>query len=696
MSEKKDIFWRAYLIYFGFVILMIVVFSKTLIIQFEGNKKIFMSSSDGKSIMPTRIVKKEPRRGEILDINNTPLVTSVSFYDIYMDPTVVSQDIFDRDLAGLCQGLNKIYPEKTAQQYEDLIRNARATKSKYLLIHRKATNEQRKKLRELPVFKLGKLKGGLIDNIETIVRKRPHGELLKRTLGYVQPENKLYVGLEGAYNDYLKGVPGEEIEVKISNSWKKEGKVTKDAIEGADIVTTFDIDIQDVAHSELLNQLQKQGAKNGSVIVMDVKTGEIRAMVNLTRASDGEYYEQFNNAIANREVPGSTFKLASLMSALEDGKIRITDSVDAVGRYTYYGKTLEDSRSWGYGRITIQHAFEKSSNVISKVIYDAYKNKPQDFIDRLKSFGLHEALGLEIKGELPPSLPEPGDDRWSKISLPWLAIGYEIEQTPLQTLTFYNAVANNGKLVKPQFIKEIRQGNEVIKKFNPTVLNPKICSDRTVKSLKQCLEGVVEHGTGTALKSSYFKIAGKTGTAVIKNAPNAADRVYQASFVGYFPADNPMYSCIVVVSAPTQDIYGAVVSGTVFSAIANKVYASSFKYHKAINSSEPLEQNIPNCATGLNKDISSLLKTFRVKHTSSTEKDWTVPMETEGQLELKERYVGVKTVPNVIGMTAKDAVFLIERTGMVAKIQGSGRVKSQSINPGTSVFSGGVVKIILE
>ena len=698
-EEKKDIVWRAYLIYFGFVILMLIVVGKTAAIQFEGGEPIFLSSSNGTEKMPTRTVLKEPRRGELLDFNYTPLVTSVSFYDIHMDPTVVDQKIIDTELADLCRELAKKYPVKTAKEYEYMIRKGRANGSRYLLIKRRVTNEERQALRKFPIFKLGRLKGGLIDNEETIIRKRPHGDLLRRTLGYVKPRpsaEPLKIGLEGAFNDYLKGEPGEEIEQKITTGWKKIGQVTKEAVEGADVITTFDMEIQEVAHSELLTQLQTQGAKNGCVIVMDVKTGFVKAMVNLTRGEDGNYYESFNHAIATKEVPGSTFKLASLMALLEDNKASLSDIVNSTGEYKYYGYRLTDSHKWGYGQITLQHAFEKSSNVISKVVYDAYKDNPEAFIERIKSFGLDQELGISIPGEVAPTIPEPGDDKWSGISLPWLSIGYEVQQTPLQTLAFYNAVANNGTFMRPIFVKEVRRGNQLVKQFEPEVFKKDICSKSTLTELKKCLEGVVEKGTGSDLKSAYFKIAGKTGTAQLNTTKDKAERKYLASFAGYFPADDPIYSCIVVVAAPTRDIYGATVSGTVFTAIANKVYASKLEYHEPINSNGDKSSEIPVSADGNRYDLIQSYKKLGVPFNSSTNKAWVTTKTGDTKVELQERYAGKNTVPNVIGMTAKDAVYLIESTGMVVNIQGYGKVVSQSMDPGIPVFKGDIIQIELK
>jgi len=698
MTDNKDIYWRAYLIYFGFVVLMLVVVIKTFSLQFEGKSTVFTANVGSEEKMPTKSVKRLPRRGEILDINYTPLVTSVSFYDIHMDPTVVDQELFDKEINELSQELAKHFPVKTANEYRQYIRAARQAGKRYLLIRRKATIEERKLLRSFPIFKEGRLKGGLIDTDETIIRKRPHGEMLKRTLGYYRPaegnKGELRVGIEGAFNEYLAGEPGEEIEQKFANGWKKTGQILRESVEGANVVTTIDKEIQEVAHAELERQLMSQGAKNGSVIVMDVKTGFVKAIVSLTKAADGNYYELYNHAIGTKEVPGSTFKLASLMAALEDKRISINDKINATGTYKFYDREMTD-HDGGYGEITIKEAFEKSSNVISKVINNAYRGDSQAFIDRLRSFGLADSLGLDLVGERKPTMYYPGHPNWSGISVPWMAVGYEVQQTPMQTLAFYNAVANNGRFMKPQFVKEIVRGGEVVKSFAPIALHEKICSQQTINTLKSCLEGVVKQGTGRALQSSLFTIAGKTGTARILNDNleygAKGERKYQASFVGYFPAEEPIYSCIVVISAPSQDIYGAKVSGTVFSAIANKVYASQLKYHNAINEKRARIKEAPITQDGYRTDLEKVLHTMRVPFSISEDKEWLNTHKQENKVELDGRYIGKNTVPNVKGMSAKDAVYLIEKTGMEVRLVGAGAVVAQSIEPGTKVRNGVVI-----
>jgi len=703
LNAKKDIFWRAYLIYFGFVVLMLIVLIKTISIQFEGGQPVFMSSTDGNVKMPTRTVKRSPRRGQILDANYTPLVTSISFFDIHMDPTVIKEKIFNEQIGELCTALTDLYPNKSAKEYELMIRKGRKRNSRYLLIKKKATNEERKKLKEMPIFKLGQLKGGLIDNQETIIRKRPHGELMKRTLGYVREgeNDTLLVGIEGAYNEYLKGVAGEQIEQKISTGWKKIGPITREAVEGANVVTSINKEIQEVAHTELLRQLKNQDAKNGCVIVMDVKTGFIKAIVNLRRDKNGNYNEAYNQAIGTKEVPGSTFKLASLMALLEDGKLTLTDKVNAAGVYKFYDRKLKDSNyGRGYGIITVKEAFEKSSNVFSQMVNDAYKDEPHKFIDRLKGFGIGDSLGIDLAGEPNPTLYEPGSKHWHGTSLPWMAIGYEFLQTPLQTLALYNAVANNGTLVKPQFIQEIRRGNDIIKSCPPEVLKQKICSESTLTDVQSCLEGVVKQGTGSALKSAFFDIAGKTGTAVVLNDDltygSTGEKKYQASFAGYFPAQDPIYSCIVVISAPSKDIYGAKVSGTVFTAIANKVYASSFKYHDPVNSKSIQSTALPISKDGNRYDLLSSYRALNIPFNATEGSPWINTHSAGDRVAISTRKVVKGTVPNVIGMTAKDAVFLLENEGLSVTVKGYGSVKHQSITPRTAIQHGVLIELILD
>ena len=699
-THKNFIYYRAYAIYFGFVIIMLMAFYHTISLQLEG-RSFVLDSADKK--IPVRTVKRIPRMGEILDRNGIPLVTSVTYYDIHMDPTVVDQKVFDDELSDLGEELHKIYPDKSANEYIDLIRKGRFNKSKYVHIRSRVTNEERKRLSKLPIFREGRLKGGLIDTDEIIIRELPNGELLKRTLGYSRDKKgiKTLVGIEGSFYQYLRGEDGAEIEQRISTGWKKTGQITKEAIEGASLITTIDKEIQEVAHSELERQLREMNAKHGCVVVMEVKTGFIRAIVNLTNNDNKSFSESYNYAIGYNEVPGSTFKLASIMAGLEDGMFKITDKVNASGSYSFPGKRLEDSNHGvGYGTITIQKAFEKSSNVIAQIIYRSYYNQPEKFLTRLKQFGLTEPLNIAINGEATPVIPKMGTPGWSALSIPMMAIGYELQQTPLQTLTFYNAVANEGKMVRPLFVEKIVRSGQVLKTFTPEVIREEICSNSTLKILQLCLKGVMTDGTGSDLKSSLFTIAGKTGTAKLigenKLYNDQINSAYQASFVGYFPADKPIYSCIVVISDPKKEIYGAKVSGTVFAEIANKIYASTLSYHKAINQNAMKKKDLPILKNGNYRDIISVLKELNIQFELKNSGEWLTADTLNGSVNLAKIPIPGNKIPNVLGLTAKDAIYLLESKGLIVELVGFGRVIKQSLTPDLNVTRGQLIKIELQ
>ena len=706
MTDKDKIVVRSYLVFGAFIVGLVFVLVKTFLIQFNGASATF-NSKDSITLreIPTRTVEKSSRMGNILDCNQTTLLTTVSFFDIYMDPTALkNKKIFDENIEKLGEKLSEMFSNMSAREWSNYIRTQRERDNRYILIKKRVTNEQRNRLRKFPIFEKGRNKGGLIE-VETTRRKRPFGDLLQRTLGSYKKEDvsnkEIRVGIEGAYYEYLFGQPGIELEQKLATGWKKTGKVLRAGIDGADVISSIDKEIQEVAQNELHNQLKSQKANSGCVIVMDVKTGFVKAIANMTlNQEDGNYYETFNQAIGVKEVPGSTFKLASLMAGLEDGKFEITDSVKCASSYTYYGKTLNEAKRHNYGRITIQQAFEKSSNVISKIIFKAYRDEPQEFIKHLDDFGLTEPLGIDLKGEPTPTVTRPGTKNWSAISLPWMSVGYEFQQTPLQTLAFYNAVANDGKLVRPQFVKEIRRGVEVVKTFQPVVLRQKICSKKTLEILQGCLKGVMKNGTGKKLTSSYFEIAGKTGTAQVLNDKYKSNvkgqRIFMASFVGYFPAKRPLYSCIVSVEALGENVYGSVMSGTVFSAIANKVYASRLKYHAAINEYKKKKKEIPVSKDGNAYDLKKSLKHLKLPVLQQSGDEWVKTNVKPGRVEISERKNAKNVIPNVVGLVAKDAVYLIENCGMNVRLKGYGKVVKQSQTPGKPIYRGGLVELTLE
>ena len=699
--NKKFLFYRAYIIYFSFVLFMCIVVYMTLSIQLSDRKSIFNSDD---SRIPKRIVVESAQYGDILDKDLNPLVTTVSYYDIYMDPIAVEQSLFDSKISMLSKELSDLFKDKSPKEYENRIREKRAKGNSYVLIQKQVTNEQRKKLRQFHIFEEGRMKGGLITK-EITVRKKLRGKHAERTLGYYKDNgDKVYaVGIEGAFHKYLAGKSGKMIEHQLANGWKKTGQYEEEAISGADLVLTIDSDIQEVVHSELEKQLIEMDASHGCVVVMEVKTGYIRAISNLKRHPDNSFTESYNYAIGSLSSPGSTFKLASLMAALEDGKLQLTDIVNASGTYNFKGspKPLYDSNfGKGYGMITVQKAFEKSSNVLAHTINDVYKNEPHRFIERLEKFGLTEPLGIKLLGEGVPKVSRPGTKRWSGISIPYMAIGYEIEQTPLQTLNLFNTVANNGRMMKPLFVEEIRHSGKVIEKFGRVVLDEKICSQATIDKVQKCLVGVMNRGTGSDLKSVMFNIAGKTGTAkIMDESGEFLDRKnsdYQASFCGYFPAEKPLYSCIVVIYKPKVNIYGAKVSGTVFAAVANKVFASNLQYHDAINEVGEKSKTLPQIKSGYKSDISFSLSELGYVHELTNTGVWSAALKPSTTIRLVDRNAKKNTVPNVMGMTAKDAVFLLESKGYIVQIKGYGKVVFQSVQEGETIEKGRLIHITLK
>ena len=695
-KEKNYLFYRVYLVFIGFILLMGLVVYKTAKIQFDGKENVF---SDSEAQIPYRTVEKLARKGDILDRNLNTLLTHVPYYDIYMDPSVVDQETLDKNINALAQGLAKIFKSRTAQYYMDQILRARKNGNKNVLIQRRVTNSQKKMVQALPIFKLGRFKGGLIDDVETIQIQKPLSPMLNRTLG----DNR-GIGVYGAFQAELEGENGEEIERRFANGWKKIGQVLKNPVRGADIVSTIDKDIQEVAHAELSNQILKLEADHGSVIVMEVETGFIRAIANLKRKKNGTCADEYNYAIGYGEVPGSTMKLASIMAGLEDGKFSIYDTVNAKGSYYFPGgNKLDDSNNgYGYGRITIQSAFEHSSNVIAEIINDSYKEEPEKFLNQLQRFSLLDPLGVRLKGERNPVFPRPGDKSWNAITLPWMSIGYSVIQTPLQTLAFYNAVANKGRFMRPQFVEGIKYSSGQYVEKKPEVIKEKICSEKTLESVQACLKGVMTRGTGKRLKSTMFETAGKTGTAKILNSKgNFGDKEtrakYQASFVGYFPADNPIYSCIVVISDPNPEIayYGSVAAGTVFSEVADKVYATAYKYHDAINESNKKE-GLPDCKNGNGHDLKVVSEELGIENQGSYNGQWCRTDVSDGKtLKLIPLVLRENLVPNVVGMNAKDAVYLLEKRGLKVDFHGRGKVLKQSMNEGEPVVKGKIIRIDL-
>ena len=688
---RKEIVAKLGVIYIAVVAFALVVVGKVLYLQVAEHDKW----ANANKITQKDIII-EPDRGDICATDGRILATSVPFYEIRMDLKcpALTDEIFNKYIDSLSIELSKLFKDKTPQQYKKKLISARYRGDRYLLIKRKVDYIQLKQLKTFHIFRRGQNRGGFIVKQEN-KRIQPFVTLATRTIGY-ESKGGTHVGIEGAYNNVLKGEKGVRLVQRIAgNYWMpvNDGSEVKPR-NGYDVITTIDINFQDVAHQALYTQLSKHRASHGTAILMEVKTGDIKAIVNLKRDSQGQYSERYNYAIGERTEPGSTFKLPSLMVALEDGFIDLDDSVDTGnGKVRYHDQLVRDSHKGGYGKITVQRVFEVSSNVgVSKLITQYYTGNEDRFVKGLKRMGLTEKFDLEIKGERAPYIKFPNDTLWSGVSLPQMSYGYEVAQTPLQILTFYNAVANDGQMLKPRFVKAISDYGVVKKRIKPKVLNPSICSKATIAKAKKMLEGVVENGTAQNLSSSNYKIAGKTGTAQIANRKYGykGKVSYQASFVGYFPADNPKYSCIVVVNAPTSGVYyGNLVAGQVFKEIADKVYSTHFDLHGGEVFVDDNSLSIPYSRKGYKKDLEYVLNNLQIPYENlGITSDWVATEKRDSAIRFHNRYIRDRLIPDVRGMGAKDAIFVLENLGLNVVINGRGAVGSQSIKSGTRFRQG--------
>ena len=654
----------------------------------DANKQIFISK---KVLAP---------RGNIYASNEqkTSLALSVPRYKVFVDLVTIREQDFMENISDLSDSLSVLLARKTSNEWKSELEGQRLDSNRYFFIARGLRNDQIERLRKFPIFNLGKYRGGCII-LKSNQRVKPYGMLANRTVGYaVENDGKksILVGIEGAFNEYLKGQNGQMLMEKIrGNEWKPvDDELSIEPVPGSDVYTSIDVNIQDVAESALLKQLREQKAQKGCAVLMEVKTGFIKAIANLSFDPKTEtYFEAQNHAVGLASEPGSTFKLASLLVALEQGKVEITDSVDMTGRYEFYDNYLTDGGKI-YGRNTVKDAFEKSSNVISQIIYDNYKTEPQEFIDGLKEIGIHQKLGLSILGEGVPLIKESSDPTFTGITLPWMSIGYELKMTPLQTLALYNAVANEGTLLQPQFVKYIKKGSDIQKEYKPRILNASICSKSTLRDLKLMLEGVVERGTAKNIKARGFSIAGKTGTSKIAQGSKGYGNKYQASFCGYFPSKDPVYSCIVVVQGPTKNIFGSVVSGTVFKEIADKVYAQEFQNENIVLKDTLNRYPYSRSGDKMSFLVASENMRIPVKDLTNESNEWISTRTGKDAIKIIHKKTQKGLVPNVVGMGLIDATYMLEKHGLFVQPVGSGIVREQSIKAGLRINKG--QKIILQ
>lgn len=701
MNIRANILLRVYSAFGLIVLFALAVFVRLCDVKYrQGHKWVAMADS-----LSTKEFEIEATRGNIYSVDGSLLATSVPEYELRMDMFaggIQDDKIFNSKVDSLAMKLSSFFKDKSAKEYSRYLRIARQDSARYVLIKRKVSYQDLKTIRTFPLYNIGKHTGGLMA-IQKNKRILPFKALAARTIGYKNENVKNGVGLEGAYGNYINGETGRRLMQRISGGvWipvNSDAEVAPK--DGADIISTIDINIQDLAQSALEKQLIKSKAHHGSVIVMEVETGEIRAVANFTKVEEGIYKEQFNYAIAGNQDPGSTFKLASYMALLEDKKV---DTNTLIGTENYRlpgGHTIKDSHG-SIGVVTVKKAFEQSSNsAIAQMVNNHYRENPKQFTDHLYNWHLNEKTGLQIPGEAKPVVKNPETFKsWNKnMTMPQMAYGYEMQLTPLKMLTLYNAIANNGKMLAPIFVREIRRLGNPIEQFKAKVMNEKVCSDETLSKLKAMLEGVVTNGSGKqVVYNPLYKIAGKTGTAQVAdgNLGYKAKRQYQASFVGYFPADKPKYSMIVVINDPKGAYYGALVSGPVFREVADRIYASDVNMYNKVEEHLAGNTVVPEAKAGQSKATKKVYNAFGIKALYAAKSDYFNSVDTNNGVAYEESTPVKGVMPNVNGMGLKDAMFLLGNAGLKARVKGSGKVTSQSIQPGSRIGRGLMVDILLQ
>jgi len=701
VNIKKSILLRVRLSFLVVSLIAATIFYRIGTIQLvEGEKWRQMSEDINLQYRPVKAT-----RGNIYSADGSLLATSLPFYRVAMDPSIGSGTTLKSGVDSLSIKLSRFYGDRSAASYKRMILDARNQGKKYLILNRKQIGYQEKlEMMTWPIFREGRMGGGVIfEKIDK--RYRPFKNLAGRTVGFLN-EDQYGVGLEYSFNEYLEGRNGEALFQKIAGgSWKPlhDAEDIKPT-DGYDIVTTLDVNIQDVAESALLRQLMNKDAAYGSVIVMEVNTGHIKAIANLQKNKNGYGYgEYYNFAVGEQGLtePGSTFKLLSMLALLEEGKINLQDSIDTGnGTYKFYDRFMKDARNGGYGKLTVREVFEKSSNVgVSKMIHEHFGHQPHHFMEYIKNVKLDQPLGFQLKGEGVPYFKKPEENDWYGTTLPWMSIGYELKVTPLQTLAFYNAIANGGKLVKPIIVKEISRGNAVEKRFQPETIKRKIASEKTINQLQSLLKGVVDKGTARNIKNETYSIAGKTGTAQ-KLENGRYTQKYFTSFAGYFPSDQPKYSAIIVIDSPKGfNAYGGDISAPVFREIADKIYAQDMavqENQRADNKQPEVDlETFPYIRAGNVEELRMICNSMGISNHYSGNETWVQSTVSNKAIHWVSNAVEAPTVPDVTGMTLRDAIYILENKGLRVQYSGRGRVASQSLSKGSAFRKDQVIKLIL-
>ncbi|MEX1240624.1 MAG: penicillin-binding protein [Cyclobacteriaceae bacterium] len=630
-------------------------------------------------------------RGNIYSDNGSLLATSLPFYKIAFDATIPRDEVFKKGVDSLAWHLAVFFRDRSQNDYRRMLIDARETGKQYIILNRRRINfQEKKRMMNWPIIREGRLRGGAIFE-KVDVRYNPFSNLGRRTIGFIN-ENDRGAGLEYSFHEHLGGQDGYAYYQKIAGGvWKPifDANNVK-AVDGLDLQTTLDINLQDVAETALHKAMVRHDADDGMIVVMEVETGEVKAITNLSTDGRGNFSEKLNFA-ARLFEPGSTFKLVTMIALLEDTNVRLTDSIDTGnGEYLFYNVKVRDDEEGGLGRVTIQEAFEHSSNVaMARLVDEHFGLKPGNFVSYLDNFNLSKRLGIQIAGEPDPKIKRPGDKGWSGISLPWMAYGYGFEITPLHILSLYNAVANDGVMIKPVIVKAVKKADEEEETFETDVINSRICSGETLKKLRILLEGVVDNGTAKNIKGTHYRIAGKTGTAQILENGRYTKK-YITSFVGYFPAHAPKYTAIVLIKNPRGWYqYGSNVAAPVFKEIADNIYARDIQLHEPMGMQKYVESDVlPFIKAGNQEELTLLCNELGISNRALTDEQWVRTSRSGNSVNWKKNLQGPGIVPDVFGMTFRDAIYLLEKSGLTVFYEGKGRVRNQSPGAGVRVSKG--------
>ena len=707
MEIKNDILWRVYVCFLGIVLLAVMVLGRAFYIQqVKGAYWRDMGTNLQLKYLPI-----EAERGSIYSEDGNMLSTSIPVFDVYVD--FAADGLRDKqgkrfkdNVDSLSMNLATLFKDKTAEEYKQQLQLAYQNKDRYFALKKKISFDEYRSLRNFPLVRLGRNKSGFI--IDTRDKRiNPYVLLANRTIGLSRLDAKKNVGLELTYDSLLKGISGQRLMRYVGGSYMPVMGSELDPVNGKDIITTLDTYMQDVAENALMKMLVDNNSVHGTVIIMETATGKIKAIANLGIQPDGTYLEDLNYGIAKATEPGSVFKLATLLSLLEDKYVNINSIVDCEGGVkSFYGLKIKDSHL-GTGRVSVKQAFLASSNVaFASLAEQFYHSDPSKFVEHLQRFRLNKMTGIDIVASSgKPTIKTPANRSWSKTTLPYMAHGYEELVTPLHMLMLYNAVANNGKMMRPYLVNAIRHYGVDIRKIDPEVLVEKICSDETLAQARECLRAVVDsaHGTGhKVLYDSSYSISGKTGTAVtaLNNLGyNKGNKIYQASFIGFFPSEKPMYTMAVVIqnSRESKKIYGADVSGTVFKEISDRIY-THFIANLKMNTTSTIDSALYS-SFGMKNDYQSIFSYLNIGYKDSSQGGYWRSMQMKNKgANLSAPYyssANVKVAPDVTGMGLKDAVYLLENKGLIVEVQGRGRVQNQSIAAGTGFIKGQKISLLL-